>query len=464
MESLANHHHNTGAGVSVILVPFPAQGHLNQMLQLSCQISSFGIPVHYVGSAIHNRQAKARVNGLNPNSVAKIHFHDLPIPPFPSPPPIPTSGNKFPVHLEPAWDAAMSMRDPLRELMTSLSENTRRVVVIHDPLVSTVVEDVASIPTAESYAFNCFSGYFQVKNVCEHIGKECPIQRLRELPSMESMISKGIRNFIALQSDALMHKSGDLYNTCRLMEGEFLDILERGEFTGGQQKSWAIGPLIPAKLSSGEKSDDKCLIFLDMQGPKSVIYVSFGTTTSLTDAEVEVLATGLERSNQKFIWVLRDADKVNVYDGETRQVELPAGFENRVAGRGMVVRDWAPQPEILAHLSTGGFMSHGGWNSCIESITMGVPMAVWPMHSDQPTNAVLVSEILKVGLLVGKWEEVVDAATVEHAVMRLIASEEGQEIRKRAEELAVVVRGATDKGGASWLEMESFIVHITRND
>ncbi|KAL8489493.1 hypothetical protein ACS0TY_025405 [Phlomoides rotata] len=473
MGSLGNHHHNNGGadiaadGVSVVVVPFPAQGHLNQMLQLSCQISSFGIAVHYVSSAIHNRQAKVRVNGLNPKDVAKIHFHDLPIPSFPSPAPIPSSGNKFPAHLQPAWDAAMSMRGPLGELMTSLSENNRRVVVIHDPLISSVVEDVASIPTAESYAFNCLSGYCQVKFVCEQIGKECPVQRLRELPSVESSISYGLHYFIALQTGGLIHKSGDLYNTCRLVEGEFLDILEREEFAGRKERSWAIGPLIPAKLGN-KKIDDECIKFLDKQAPKSVIFVTFGTTTSLTDSEVEVLATGLERSNQKFIWVLRDADKANVFDGETRRVELPAGFESRVAGRGLVVRDWTPQPEILSHPSTGVFMTHCGWNSCIESITMGVPMAAWPMHSDQPTNAVLVTEILKVGLPVRKWGkscgEVVEAATVEDVVRRLIASEEGGEIRKRVEKLAAVVRGATEKGGASRVEMESFIAHITRQD
>ncbi|GMP86724.1 hypothetical protein CsSME_00039397 [Camellia sinensis var. sinensis] len=35
------------AQVVVIMVPFPAQSHLNQLLQLSCLISSYNIPVHY---------------------------------------------------------------------------------------------------------------------------------------------------------------------------------------------------------------------------------------------------------------------------------------------------------------------------------------------------------------------------------------------------------------------------------
>ena len=64
---------------------------------------------------------------------------------------------------------------------------------------------------------------------------------------------------------------------------------------------------------------------------------------------------GLEQSGHKFVWVVRDADKGDVFAGGERRPELPKGFEERVEGRGMVVRDWAPQLEILEHPSTGNF-------------------------------------------------------------------------------------------------------------
>jgi len=72
--------------------------------------------------------------------------------------------------------------------------------------------------------------------------------------------------------------------------------------------------------------------------------------------------------------------------GEVGKTELPEGFEERVEGRGMVV-NWAPQLEILRHSSTGSFLSHCGWNSCVESISMGVPLSTWPVSYDQPSNA-----------------------------------------------------------------------------
>ncbi|KAL1549934.1 cis-zeatin O-beta-D-glucosyltransferase [Salvia divinorum] len=446
--------------ISVMMVPFPAQGHLNQMLQLSCHISSYGIPVHYVGSTVFNRQVRLRVNALNHTDVDKIKFQDLPVPPFASPPPLPDPSKKFPGHLQPAWDATTSMAGPLGDLMRSLALEHRRVIVIHDPLIASVVKDVATIPNAESYAFICLAAYCQVKFITEMMGIPCPISRLRELPPVSSTISEELHSFIGLQAEGMALRSGDIINTCRSIEGPFLDILESKEIAGGQ-KSWAIGPLIPVKPSKSE-SHNEIFKWLDKQAPRSVIFVSFGTTTTFTDHEVQVIAEGLERSGQKFIWVLREADTANVFDGEARRVELPEGFEEKVSERGLVVREWAPQPEILAHPSTGGFMSHCGWNSCNESIKMGVPIAAWPMHSDQPTSAVLVTEILKVGLPVRRWGEVVTVEMVEDSVRRLIVLEEGAEARKRAEEMAAVVRGATEEGGASRLELDAFIDYITR--
>ncbi|XP_047261394.1 zeatin O-glucosyltransferase-like [Capsicum annuum] len=104
------------------------------------------------------------------------------------------------------------------------------------------------------------------------------------------------------------------------------------------------------------------------------------------------LAIGLEKSLQKFIWVLRDADRGDVFTSEGRKVQLPEGYEERIKGRGIIVRDWAAQLEILAHSSTDGFMSHCGWNSCMESMSFGVPIAARPMHSDQPRNSQLVTK------------------------------------------------------------------------
>ncbi|KAG1354832.1 putative Zeatin O-glucosyltransferase [Cocos nucifera] len=208
------------------------------------------------------------------------------------------------------------------------------------------------------------------------------------------------------------------------------------------------------------------------------MYVSFGTTSVLSDEQLVELARGLEASRQRFIWVLRDADRADIYTelGEEGKQKAKKGQEERLVGRldrdcrvervGRVVRGWAPQLEILAHPSTGGFMSHCGWNSCMESMSMGVPLLTWPMHSDQPRNALLVTRVLRVGITARDWarrNEVVTAAAIRDSIVRLMVSEEGmKEVRARAKAVGGVVRQAMTESGTSRADFDAFITHITK--
>ncbi|KAL8215330.1 hypothetical protein R6Q57_004779 [Mikania cordata] len=210
---------------------------------------------------------------------------------------------------------------------------------------------------------------------------------------------------------------------------------------------------------------ERCLNWLDKQEINSVILVSFGTTVSFSQKQITEIAIGLEKSDQKFVWVVRDADRGDAFSNDVTHVELPKGYEDRIKDQGLVVREWAPQLNMLAHPSIGGFMSHCGWNSCIESISMGVPIAAWPIHSDQPNNAILVSKILKIGFPVKdrcEKEELVSAVTVEKAVRRLMGTNEGDDMRKRAAALGLGVRKSVFDGGVTQTEFGSFVAHISR--
>ena len=142
---------------------------------------------------------------------------------------------------------------------------------------------------------------------------------------------------------------------------------------------------------------------------------------------------------------------------------LPEGYKGRIAGRGFLVRNWAPQLDILSHKATGGFVTHCGWNSTLESINTRVPMVAWPLHFDQFANSILVARELKVGVEVKKWtkadeNELVMAEEVEKAIRRVMAEDgEGLEMRSRAKELGLAARRAVAEEGSSWKELESFI-------
>ncbi|GFP90956.1 zeatin o-glucosyltransferase [Phtheirospermum japonicum] len=441
------------AQVSVVMVPLPFQSHLNQLLRLAALISSHNLPVHFLGSATHNRQVKLRY-GLKPNPISNIQFHDLPTPPIDSP--------------DPTVSAYLALRRPIGELIKEMSISKTKIVVIYDRLMAKAVCDAVSITNVESYAFNCLSGFDLFHILWEALEKPFALEGepVENMCSIRDVFPEELIQFMASKPEHFKDRAGDIHNTIRLIDGKYIDLLGREEI-GGKTQQWAISSTLKSKLNINHDTRTRhgCLDWLDRQAPGSVIYASFGTSISFSEDETREIALGLEQSKRKFVWVLRDADRADIFSGEDRKIDLLDGFEERVRENGIVVRDWAPQVEILAHKSTGGFMSHCGWNSCIESLITGVPMLAWPMHSDQPFNAVFMTDVLKTGLVVRKWadrEKLVKASVIKDVIERLMGSEEGDKVRNRAAELSAAVGKATEEGGELSREMESFIAHISR--
>ncbi|CAH9127605.1 unnamed protein product [Cuscuta epithymum] len=461
---------NEADDVAVVMVPLPAQGHLNQLLHLSRLISAQGIPVHYVGSSAYIHQATTRVHGWDPLKATSLHFHELPTPPaeFQSPPaPVPDTTTKFPSQLMPAFLATEHLRRPLTDLVGEMAISKRKVVVIADSFMGWVVQDLPSVvPKAEVYRFRCLSAFCSGSYIWEAAGKPeigPGSEILNFLPSREGTVSPEFDEFVKVQSGCWVLSSGDILNSSREIEAPFIDFLA----TVSNRSQFAIGPFNPISLSSSidGKNRHRCLKWLDGQEKDSVLFVSFGTTTSLSGDQITELAIGLEQSMQKFIWVLRDGDgREAINGGNVVRPELPEGYEERTRERGLVVRDWAPQLEILGHASTGGFLSHCGWNSCMESISMGVPVAAWPVHSDQPRNAALLTRGLGIGISLMDWErrgEVVGREEVAEGVKKLMASKDGEEMRRNAVKVSESVKKSVTSGGGRD-EFQALIAQITR--
>ncbi|XVE55849.1 hypothetical protein DITRI_Ditri03aG0190400 [Diplodiscus trichospermus] len=168
------------------------------------------------------------------------------------------------------------------------------------------------------------------------------------------------------------------------------------------------------------------------------------------------IALALESLDQTFIWVVREADSAN----DTKW--LPERFEGKMRERNksLIIRgSWAPQLMILDHPATGGFLTHCGWNSILESINLGVPMVTWPLSAEQFYNEKLVTRVLRIGVEVGveSWtpsatasRSFVEGEKIEKAVSKLMTSgEEAVERRKRAKEFSDAAKGAVKEGGSS---------------
>jgi hypothetical protein len=180
-----------------------------------------------------------------------------------------------------------------------------------------------------------------------------------------------------------------LVNTVQELESSGLDMLRR---SFGVQP-WPIGPILAPPSLSDSQDDAGIIRWLDAHLPRSVLYISFGSQNSISADQMAELALGLEACGRPFLWVLRPPVGSDATDG-FKPEWLPAGFEERTAkaNMGLLVRGWAPQVRILAHPSTGAFMSHCGWNSILESLCHGVPLIGWPLGAEQFFNAMLVAE------------------------------------------------------------------------
>ncbi|XP_047322662.1 UDP-glycosyltransferase 90A1-like [Impatiens glandulifera] len=219
-------------------------------------------------------------------------------------------------------------------------------------------------------------------------------------------------------------------------------------------KAWDLGPFFlgePLK-ENGLKSPWMDWLDMKLENGESVLYIAFGSQAELSREVFEEIQIGLEKSEVNFLWVVRGFED-----------KKGDGFENRVKNRGMVVREWVEQREILEHKSVTGFLSHCGWNSVIESICAKVPILAWPMMAEQHLNARFITDEIGVGIRVetcdGSVRGVVKWKGLEKMVRELMEGEKGKEVRKKVEEVGVAaMKAVADGGGSSWQALNDLII------
>ncbi|KAK2992920.1 hypothetical protein RJ640_024074 [Escallonia rubra] len=242
---------------------------------------------------------------------------------------------------------------------------------------------------------------------------------------------------------------------------------------------WCIGPLSLCNTDNLDRSqrgnkaaidEHQCLRWLDSWHSSSVVYACLGSLTRLTPPQFVELALGLEASNHPFILVIKSGGKLE----EIEKWITEEGFEERVKGRGLLIRGWAPQVLILSHPATGGFLTHCGWNSTLEGVCAGVPMITWPMFAEQFINDKFVVQVLGTGVGVGAQVVVhlgeedrfgvkVRRDEVKKAIDKVMdAGAEGEERRQRAREIRDMAKTSTQKGGSSHLNITLLIQSIAR--
>ncbi|KAH7844368.1 hypothetical protein Vadar_027234 [Vaccinium darrowii] len=243
---------------------------------------------------------------------------------------------------------------------------------------------------------------------------------------------------------------------------------------------YPVGPVLHFSKDKNEEEEEiQIMRWLDDQPPSSVVFLCFGSMGSFDGDQVREIAQALEQSGHRFLWSVRQPPPKGKIEMPSEYKDLnqvlPEGFLKRTTNIGKVI-GWAPQVAVLSHKAVGGFVSHCGWNSTLESLCCGVPMATWPMYAEQQINAFqLVRELgLAVEIKLDYKKDfrfdssnikLVTADEIENGIRKLMENEDktNEGIRQKVNEMSEKCKIAVKEGGSSYNFIGRFIEDVKSN-
>ncbi|KAL5826190.1 hypothetical protein ACOSQ4_017987 [Xanthoceras sorbifolium] len=413
----------SGEGVHVLVFPYPAQGHTLPLLDLTHQLALRNITITVLTTP-KNKPSLSPVLNAHPTIETLV----LPFPSHPSIPPgvenVRELGNRGNI---PIMLALANLFDPIIHWFRS--HPNPPVAIISDFFLGWTLSlaNHLHIPRIKFFLL------------------QSPLFKEEHLPTVFRLYKESDPDWQLLK-DGMINNSlswGCIFNSFQALEADYLDYFKTKM---GHNRVFGVGPLSllgPESSSRGSSSscsgsNDYALQWLDKCPDGSVVYVCFGSQKQLKREQMEALASGLEKSGVRFLWVV----KTSIING---------GW-----GKG-----WAPQVSILNHKAVGGFLSHCGWNSVLEGIVGGVMILGWPMEADQFVNARLLVEDLGVGVRVC---EGADSVPDSDELGRLISESlnECVQVKVKAKKLRDKALVAVSNGGTSTSDLDKLVQHLNK--
>ncbi|MCD9560051.1 hypothetical protein HAX54_018481 [Datura stramonium] len=425
----------------VLMFPWLGHGHISPFLELAKKLVTRNFTIFLCSTPANFISIKQKL--INENLTEKIHLVELRLPSLPDLPPQYHTTNGLPPHLMPTLKKAFAKSRPI---FTQILNTIEPDLVLYDllqPWAPKVAAEknipsvvfVTSSATMFSYIFHNFKypphSEFPFSSIYY---RDYEIARMLKNKDVESMEQQQKDNTIV---KLCFKRSCDiiLIKGFKEIDGKYCDYISNLT----KRKVVPVGPLVQETTS--EDGNSQILTWLNQKSKGSTVFVSFGSEYFLSQEDREEIAHGLEQSRVNFIWVVRfpKGEKVKL------EQALPQGFFKKVGERGMVVEDWAPQAKILGNPNIGGFVSHCGWNSVMESMKLGVPIIAMPMHLDQPLNARLVEES-GVGLeVVRDKDDKLDRETISKVINKVVLEKEGESVRAKAKKMSETLRVKGDE-------------------
>ncbi|CAN4092448.1 unnamed protein product [Withania somnifera] len=466
-----------------VCMPYPAQGHINPMLMLAKILHYKGFHITFVNTEYNHRRLLKSRGPDSLRGLPSFRFETIPdgLPPSEadSTQDIPSLGKS----------TTSTCLGPFKELLanlnnTSSSDGPPVSCIISDGCMSFTLAAAQDLGIPEVFFWTPSAcgllgymqyrdlsekGYFPLKDASDLTNGYLEtaldwIQgmkgiRLRDLPSFLRSTNPDdfMFNFLIQETDRSKLASAIVINTFDPLEKEVLESLQVL-----LPPIYTIGPLhflvthiedknLERLGSNLWKEDPKCLEWLDSKKPNSVVYVNFGSITVMNANQLIEFAWGLANSQINFLWIIRP----DIVSGE--QAILPSEFTEKTKERGMLT-SWCTQEQVLSHPAIGGFLTHSGWNSTLESICSGVPMICWPFFAEQQTNCWFKGTQWGIGMEI---DNNVKRAEVESLVKELMIGEKGKEMKKKAMEWKKLAEeAAAESTGSSYVNIDKLINEI----
>ncbi|CAN4110547.1 unnamed protein product [Withania somnifera] len=465
----------------VVCLPYPAQGHISPMLKLAKLVHHKGFYVTFVNTEFNHKRL-LRSNGPHSlDGLPDFRFETIPDG-------LPSSGQDATQHI-PSLCASTSKNclAPFRNLINKINASVEVVppvtCIVSDGVMSFTLEVAKEfgLPevlfwTTSACGFMCYlqyrrlvdTGYtpFKDESYITNGYLETAVDwvpgmkdmRLRDFPSFIRTTDPNdiMLNFFLNETEKISKASAIILNTFDVFEHDVLNAL----FTI-HPHIYTVGPLqlmlnntvddekIKSIGSNLWKEDLSCIEWLDTKEPNSVVLVNFGSITVMTYDQFTEMAWGLANSKKQFLWIIRP----DLIAGDS--VNLPQEFLSEIKDRGMIIH-WCPQEKVLKHSAIGGFLTHSGWNSMLESVCAGVPVICWPFFAEQQTNCRYSCIEWEMGM------EIIDLkrSEVEILVRELMDGEKGKKLKLKAMKWKEEAEKAAGLGGSSCINLNKLFIEV----
>ncbi|XP_047336811.1 7-deoxyloganetin glucosyltransferase-like [Impatiens glandulifera] len=480
METIGKFEHKSH---HVVLIPYPAQGHVSPMLKLAKLLYSTGFHVTFVNTEYNHARL---LNSRGPSALDGLpgfRFCTIPdgLPPSPN--------------IDATQDIPSLCNSTSKNCLEPFSELLAKIMASDEsPPISCIISDGAmsfTLDAAERFGIPevlfwttsaCgFLGYTQFDNlmkrgiippkdesyltngyldtILEFISGMNDI-KLRDLPSFLRTTDPNdlMLNFIKRETSRASMASAIIINTFHELESQVLNSL-----SSFLPPIYSIGPLnlISIKPTTDEilksigsnlwKEETDCIDWLNSKKPRSVVLVNFGSITVMSSDQMKEFAWGLANSEIPFLWVIRP----DLVIGESAM--LPPEFASATKERGKL-SSWCPQEQVLQHEAIGGFLTHSGWNSTLEAICGGVPILSWPFFAEQQTNCRYSCVEWGIGMEI---DNDVKREKVEMLVKEMMEGEKGKEMKMKVMEWKKKAEEAVlGPNGSSYINFQKLIKSI----